>query len=798
MLTKNFTKKEITVGRAPDCDISLNEPSVSRLHLVIYIIAGEVYIEDKGSANGSFLNGSEIEKNKKLRVGIADVIQLGKAKSQLKIESEYQSQEKIRKHQEPEAQRPPPPLTDTLSPVSVSNTDIIQAKEEAAKIIFAAEAEAEKNVKKIYDQAKRVKEATDEDCRQKLAEAEEQAEKLLEEFRNKGQALIQDARRLVQSMREESDQNILEETAKARQQIEGMRKQVDEYAQKVYAETKAKAIKDAEVNAQQLLAMAQKKADESLKTVQTQIENLNQKLNHKEQEVERLDQQAQELRETILSQNSDIESRRKSISVLNQTIDEHKQTQNQELSRLNELEAKLNEQKNEEKALSDSILKKMKQIDELHKTIQTINTQIAEAQNDLDKKNLLVKVEVEKHKAEIDSLLIQKKEKESELNEKMSHFEKLKQSESEVQKKLQNLKHEFDTIEKNKDVVTQAISEHGQQLERLKKDLLSTEEKRMLLQTDITSLEEKKAQIAADLESQKSNYLEAVEKTKQHLAEQEKSLLESLEKEHLNQVKKFEQKLIDQIFQEKEMIEKEILMAIELEVTKKFTIEQWKEISTNISQMIGEKIESRVSLLSQRSADGRSMPLKAQKKKDFKFFWMFLGALTSSVAIAVYPRVSSYLLNQPSPLEVMAERQAQERAEDLALRKFSPPQDDVVRETYKDSVIYTQGYVNYFKSEENKKALFDALSVYMFKTWRIDETTTLEVTAISSALVSELEARKESIHPDFIKEGLAKMEELEKEALSRMKNLLGTEVRVESYLKFEREFITNNLNNESR
>ena len=69
---------ELTVGRAPDCDLVIDDPSVSKLHaLVRWNDKKKVCtLEDKGSTNGTMLNGSiRIRKAVLLRDG--DIISFG-------------------------------------------------------------------------------------------------------------------------------------------------------------------------------------------------------------------------------------------------------------------------------------------------------------------------------------------------------------------------------------------------------------------------------------------------------------------------------------------------------------------------------------------------------------------------------------------------------------------------------------------------------------------------------------------------------------------------------------------------
>jgi hypothetical protein len=70
-------QERVTVGRSPDCDIFLDDVTVSRRHALVKQSDGGFLIEDQGSLNGTFLNRRRIES---ARLEDGDEVQIGKYK----------------------------------------------------------------------------------------------------------------------------------------------------------------------------------------------------------------------------------------------------------------------------------------------------------------------------------------------------------------------------------------------------------------------------------------------------------------------------------------------------------------------------------------------------------------------------------------------------------------------------------------------------------------------------------------------------------------------------------------------
>ncbi|MFO7605915.1 MAG: FHA domain-containing protein [Desulfurivibrionaceae bacterium] len=68
--------KPVTIGRTSDFDVVLDNQSISRDHAVVEHDKGRDYLTDKGSTNGTWVNGEKI--TKRTRITDKDEIMVGK------------------------------------------------------------------------------------------------------------------------------------------------------------------------------------------------------------------------------------------------------------------------------------------------------------------------------------------------------------------------------------------------------------------------------------------------------------------------------------------------------------------------------------------------------------------------------------------------------------------------------------------------------------------------------------------------------------------------------------------------
>jgi hypothetical protein len=70
-------RDRMTIGRRPDSDIFLDDVTVSRDHALVVRRGGDLYLDDLGSLNGSYVNRRRIESH---RLEDGDELQIGKYK----------------------------------------------------------------------------------------------------------------------------------------------------------------------------------------------------------------------------------------------------------------------------------------------------------------------------------------------------------------------------------------------------------------------------------------------------------------------------------------------------------------------------------------------------------------------------------------------------------------------------------------------------------------------------------------------------------------------------------------------
>ena len=125
---------ENSVGRE-SADVLITDTTVSRRHAVIILEAGKCFVEDKGSTNGTYLEGKQIQPNERIELTDGDKLKFGSAVLTLNLPVIMPVEEKAEEELSAEA-----PVEEISADEAVPETE--EAAPEAVEVPEAEEAPA--------------------------------------------------------------------------------------------------------------------------------------------------------------------------------------------------------------------------------------------------------------------------------------------------------------------------------------------------------------------------------------------------------------------------------------------------------------------------------------------------------------------------------------------------------------------------------------------------------------------------------------------------------------------------------
>jgi len=121
--THELIDDQITVGRAPDNTLQIDDVSVSSRHATLTLVSGDYVYRDIGSTNGSRLNGKTLAPETDHRLQNGDALMLGK------VDGSYESDTPAEARPLPaEAEVALTPAASSSAPVNFQNASPFQSK----------------------------------------------------------------------------------------------------------------------------------------------------------------------------------------------------------------------------------------------------------------------------------------------------------------------------------------------------------------------------------------------------------------------------------------------------------------------------------------------------------------------------------------------------------------------------------------------------------------------------------------------------------------------------------------------
>ncbi len=799
-----------TIGRSLEAAISIIDTNVSRAHVLVKNKGGRVWIEDQGSINGTFLNGVKLEPKRLTPLETDDVIKLGKTNVSMKIvaierifapefvstSTDLQTGQKdsllnLIQGAHNEAQRLVKmgrDLHDAAiqqaearaagienSMANQRNQILAQAQERANQLILEAEGKAKKEVLSIHLRATEVRQKADEYRRQLIEKAQDEVEKIYGQQRERCQEMIDEANERIIKLNEIADAEAVTTKRKATTEsgmiLEEARIQAEHDAQEYFDSVRDETVRRMEVYENEEREKIEEERVRMIKETEGQMSSL--RIERKRLETE--------MNSEIRRLQSDIDSSNIELKELHVLIEKQKNVAADEIAYKRELFEKemKSEQGSAKRALETSTEQKRQEIEKF-KLIREEETRTAIKEQTLafDKIKRKNEKDIEELEDELLRLTPLVKKATADFTSLQAQEQMAKSNYDELLFKFQKLN---DALKNEANTKTELLAN----IRLLEKDVGR-------LAMDKQNLEGSIANLQMDMQQRIAAHKSILDEEFARLRRVQQEELDSLRLSEMDRLKKDRQNAVEDFAREKESIANDILSAVFEELTKPSALGAQDAINATLKKKINTTLEERsLSLLTDHHGEHVTVNKIQGKRNRERRASGAQGMLLGMLLLIGFQYGQERFLADSNPMKTAAEEKARAREEDLERRKFSPPQDEELRSSYKDCVIYTKDFVEVYTSTEFQEKFLKAATIYLLKQWRIEEDKSVEALSAVTTLVKVLDEKKKAIHPDFVKEGLKKMEDAETEAIAHVNETLGTEVRYEAFRKFEKKFYLN-------
>lgn len=301
-----------------------------------------------------------------------------------------------------------------------------------------------------------------------------------------------------------------------------------------------------------------------------------------------------------------------------------------------------------------------------------------------------------------------------------------------------------------------------------------------------------------EFEALKAQHRSQLEIEKQKMTKDMYDQVNQLKLLEMDKMKGMKEDLLSELHKTKERLAKEIHAQVEKSLVGSIPVEKLNSLSNIVLEKISATLAEQTAHIainasndsSQMTTDTKSV-LKKQKRERTQ--QLAMGFMIGAVCIGILQGAYFKVANNLNPVKDLIAEQAEEAKKDLAAKKFSPKREPEVKDSYVDLVLYTDQFNELYLNPEFNERFGKATIEYLLRTWRIEEEKSIQVVAMSKTLVKTLVEKKDSVRTDFLEQGLQKLKDTESETESKIAEILGSQVKYESYRKFERKFFRDEL-----
>ncbi len=780
-----------TVGRL-GADFIIPDKGVSRIHLTVTVRGNGLWLEDMGSANGTYVGGQKLPPGSPVSYKPGTSVQLGVSRDMVTFEIVDRAMtQKAASEAKDELERHPSRSLGVAAPTA----DIAKQADE-----FLREARAAAN---------QIKEIAGREAESMMNSARQKASELISKTHVEIDALMERARNNASQATLDREAAAEHALAGARRESQDIRNAADEEAERIH--------RDARSQAAQVKAQAQREAEELLRNARMGAANLK---DQADVEVREILKDAREKNRAAIEKNEQdmeralsearaaaIKSRDEADELLERARTYMQDKGAQVMREAEEQAARIREEamaeanRSREEALADAgRVREEARADGL----KTIESGLREAEAEI----VRVKAEAQ---AEIDQL----HEARARIDFEITEVEKRK---SELISKTEEHLRDHEMAERAARETREILEDLHGQVERARADMTLAQTMRegalqerdealgamRQIERDIERLKlssaDAKASLASELkEIREKGLLEFENRKKAEDAEMANMKLRWLEEMKARQVEEERQARILKTHQVVEMtrhLEMLLVPKIQRLLGEKESTLILGEIKQDLEPMV-----KRVVLEEQLPTGGSEIegvissdPMieKFKRKEKFRARAMFAAPALLFVAAVALPEYFE-VLRSPGDLlrggksleQIVAER----RARDLASqKKFNPPLTDELGRTYSDSVLYTRNYAALKKDPVNFKRWSLELEKFMFNELGLPETVATSYVSLEMTMIDNLIIQRAAINPAYEKEGIARLRKVEDDFLSELKGKVGGDIAYDRIRLYEKKF----------
>jgi vacuolar-type H+-ATPase subunit H len=271
-------KPSFTLGRTQEADLPLLASSISRVHLQVEIGDGEIWICDKDSSNGTFLNGRPLQAGVRMPVGPEDVVKLGLEDEEFRFKAIPKPVEllddKARSVNLKDSMHELARKLDAKSKAKVEK-ELQRAKFESERIISEAKKNAEIQQTQMAVEIQAQKQALDDEISKRRQRHEEELSRERLKAKREADEIIAEAHRTIQKDYEESSRRLENQLVESRSKASEIRQQAESSAREILEEAREEAARvrlEATEGARAINKEALRKSEESLAQLQENFE----------------------------------------------------------------------------------------------------------------------------------------------------------------------------------------------------------------------------------------------------------------------------------------------------------------------------------------------------------------------------------------------------------------------------------------------------------------------------------------------------------------------------------------------